>query len=124
MRYPQLPRAAPDDLVETVSRNPRALLQGGELTLLDESYAALDPDNLRQALTCARERAKAASSWRIFERRPEADPRSGRTGQLPGRDPVDEALLSRRHRSQTGGEPRLALPDISVQKVSSRDGIR
>jgi hypothetical protein len=51
------PAPPPDDLVETVSRNPRALLQGGELTLLDESYAALDRDNLRQALTCARERA-------------------------------------------------------------------
>jgi ATP-binding cassette subfamily B protein len=35
----------------------RALLQGAELVLLDESFAALDPDNLRQALHCALERA-------------------------------------------------------------------
>ncbi len=35
----------------------RALLQGAELVLLDESFAALDPDSLRQALTCARRRA-------------------------------------------------------------------
>jgi ATP-binding cassette subfamily B protein len=37
----------------------RALLQRGDLVLLDESFAALDPENLRRALTCARERAKA-----------------------------------------------------------------
>ncbi len=37
----------------------RALLQGSELVLLDESFAALDPDNLRQALLCARERAES-----------------------------------------------------------------
>ena len=37
----------------------RALLQGGELVLLDESFGALDPDNLRRALTCARKRAES-----------------------------------------------------------------
>ncbi len=37
----------------------RALLQGADLVLLDESFAALDPENLRRALLCARERAKA-----------------------------------------------------------------
>jgi ATP-binding cassette, subfamily B, bacterial len=37
----------------------RALLQGGELVLLDESFAALDPENLRKALLCARERARS-----------------------------------------------------------------
>ena len=37
----------------------RALLQGGELVLLDESFGALDPDNLRKALTCARSEPKA-----------------------------------------------------------------
>ena len=31
----------------------RALLQGGELVILDESFAALDPETLRQALGCA-----------------------------------------------------------------------
>ena len=36
----------------------RALLQGGELVLLDESFAALDPDNLRRALLCALEKAE------------------------------------------------------------------
>jgi ABC-type multidrug transport system fused ATPase/permease subunit len=35
----------------------RALLQGAELVLLDESFAALDPESLRQALTCATRRA-------------------------------------------------------------------
>jgi ATP-binding cassette subfamily B protein len=35
----------------------RALLQGSDLVLLDESFAALDPENLRQALLTARERA-------------------------------------------------------------------
>jgi ATP-binding cassette subfamily B protein len=35
----------------------RALLQGAELVVLDESFAALDPANLRQALHCAQERA-------------------------------------------------------------------
>lgn len=37
----------------------RALLQGGDLVLLDESFAALDPENLRRALICARDRAKS-----------------------------------------------------------------
>lgn len=37
----------------------RALLQQSELVLLDESFAALDPDNLRQALECAREKAES-----------------------------------------------------------------
>jgi len=36
----------------------RALLQDAELVLLDESLAALDPDNLRQCLECAIRRAK------------------------------------------------------------------
>jgi ATP-binding cassette, subfamily B, bacterial len=35
----------------------RALLQGSELVILDESFAALDPENLLQALQTARERA-------------------------------------------------------------------
>jgi ATP-binding cassette subfamily B protein len=35
----------------------RALLQRSDLVLLDESFAALDPENLRQALLTARERA-------------------------------------------------------------------
>lgn len=35
----------------------RALLQGAELVVLDESFAALDPESLRQALTCATRRA-------------------------------------------------------------------
>jgi ATP-binding cassette subfamily B protein len=37
----------------------RALLQGGDVVLLDESFGALDPDNLRQALITARQRAKS-----------------------------------------------------------------
>ncbi|MGH9321365.1 MAG: ATP-binding cassette domain-containing protein, partial [Vicinamibacteria bacterium] len=36
----------------------RALLQGSDLVLLDESFAALDPENLRQALLTARGRAE------------------------------------------------------------------
>lgn len=36
----------------------RALLQGAELVLLDESFAALDPDNLMRALNCARAKAE------------------------------------------------------------------
>ena len=36
----------------------RALLQGGEAVLLDESLAALDPDNMRQCLECVFRRAK------------------------------------------------------------------
>jgi ATP-binding cassette subfamily B protein len=35
----------------------RALLQGAELIVLDESFAALDPENLRRALHCALARA-------------------------------------------------------------------
>lgn len=35
----------------------RALLQGAELVVLDESFAALDPQNLCQALECVIERA-------------------------------------------------------------------
>ncbi len=35
----------------------RALLQGSDLVILDESFAALDPENLLQALVTARERA-------------------------------------------------------------------
>jgi ATP-binding cassette subfamily B protein len=35
----------------------RALLQGADLTLLDESFAALDPETLRIALACVLERA-------------------------------------------------------------------
>ncbi len=37
----------------------RALLQGAELVLLDESFAALDPANLRRALLCAWEKAES-----------------------------------------------------------------
>jgi ATP-binding cassette subfamily B protein len=37
----------------------RALLQGSDLVLLDESFAALDPENLRQALLTARNRAES-----------------------------------------------------------------
>ena len=37
----------------------RALLQGSDLVLLDESFAALDPENLRQALLTARKRASS-----------------------------------------------------------------
>jgi ATP-binding cassette subfamily B protein len=35
----------------------RALLQGAELVVLDESFAALDPENLERALRCALRRA-------------------------------------------------------------------
>jgi ABC-type transport system involved in cytochrome bd biosynthesis fused ATPase/permease subunit len=35
----------------------RALLQGADLLVLDESFAALDPETLRQALRCVLERA-------------------------------------------------------------------
>jgi ATP-binding cassette subfamily B protein len=37
----------------------RALLQDCELVILDESFAALDPENLARAMNCARARAKA-----------------------------------------------------------------
>jgi ATP-binding cassette subfamily B protein len=36
----------------------RALLQEADLTILDESFAALDPENLHQALRCVLDRAK------------------------------------------------------------------
>jgi len=35
----------------------RALLQGADLVVLDESFAALDPENLRRALRCVLDRA-------------------------------------------------------------------
>ena len=37
----------------------RGLLQNADLVVLDESLAALDPENLRQCLECVRRRAKA-----------------------------------------------------------------
>jgi len=37
----------------------RALLQEAELVVLDESFAALDPENLQRALECVRKRAKS-----------------------------------------------------------------
>ena len=37
----------------------RALLQRADLVVLDESFAALDPENLRLALTCVLNRAPA-----------------------------------------------------------------
>ena len=36
----------------------RALLQDADVVVLDESFAALDPETLRQALPCVMERAK------------------------------------------------------------------
>jgi len=36
----------------------RALLQNADLLIFDESFAALDPENLRLALDCALRRAK------------------------------------------------------------------
>ena len=36
----------------------RALLQKGDLVIFDESFAALDPENLRCALECCLRRAK------------------------------------------------------------------
>jgi ABC-type multidrug transport system fused ATPase/permease subunit len=35
----------------------RALLQGADLIILDESFAALDPENLQMAMQCAINRA-------------------------------------------------------------------
>jgi ABC-type transport system involved in cytochrome bd biosynthesis fused ATPase/permease subunit len=35
----------------------RALLQGADLIVLDESFAALDPENLQRALRCVLDRA-------------------------------------------------------------------
>ena len=37
----------------------RALLQGSDLVVLDESFAALDPETLRLALDCVHQRAGA-----------------------------------------------------------------
>jgi ATP-binding cassette subfamily B protein len=37
----------------------RALLQEASLVVLDESFAALDPENLRRSVNCARRRAPA-----------------------------------------------------------------
>lgn len=37
----------------------RAILQNGDLVLLDESFATLDPESLRQCLECVRRRAKS-----------------------------------------------------------------
>ena len=37
----------------------RALLQNADLTILDESFAALDPENLRGSLECALKRARS-----------------------------------------------------------------
>ena len=37
----------------------RALLQGAELVILDESFAALDPENLKRAMECVVKRAPA-----------------------------------------------------------------
>jgi ABC-type transport system involved in cytochrome bd biosynthesis fused ATPase/permease subunit len=36
----------------------RALLQGSDLVVLDESFASLDPENLRKALSCVLERTE------------------------------------------------------------------
>ena len=37
----------------------RALLQGAELIVLDESFAALDPENLRRCLHCVLQRVSS-----------------------------------------------------------------
>ena len=37
----------------------RALLQGADLVVLDESFASLDPENLRRALTCVQAHARS-----------------------------------------------------------------
>jgi ATP-binding cassette subfamily B protein len=37
----------------------RALLQKADLVVLDESFASLDPENLRRALRCVLDRARA-----------------------------------------------------------------
>jgi len=37
----------------------RALLQDADVVLLDESLAALDPENLRQCLECVMRRARS-----------------------------------------------------------------
>jgi ABC-type multidrug transport system fused ATPase/permease subunit len=36
----------------------RALLQGSGVVILDESFAALDPENLKRAMECVQRRAK------------------------------------------------------------------
>jgi ATP-binding cassette subfamily B protein len=36
----------------------RAILQGVDLIILDESFAALDPQSLQRAMACVRERAR------------------------------------------------------------------
>jgi ATP-binding cassette subfamily B protein len=37
----------------------RALLQNSDLTILDESFAALDPENLRMSLECTLKRSRS-----------------------------------------------------------------
>jgi len=37
----------------------RAILQNGDLVVLDESFATLDPESLQQCLQCVRRRAKS-----------------------------------------------------------------
>tara|TARA_B110000263_G_scaffold228594_1_gene221764 strand:- start:150 stop:623 length:474 start_codon:yes stop_codon:yes gene_type:complete len=37
----------------------RALIQEADLVILDESFAALDPENLRRAMECVQDRANA-----------------------------------------------------------------
>ena len=37
----------------------RALLQDADLVILDESFAALDPENLKRSLECVKKRAKS-----------------------------------------------------------------
>jgi ATP-binding cassette subfamily B protein len=37
----------------------RALLQDAEIVVLDESFAALDPENLQRAMACVLKRAKS-----------------------------------------------------------------
>jgi len=37
----------------------RALLQNAEVVVLDESFAALDPENLQRAVECVIKRAKS-----------------------------------------------------------------
>src|SRR5262249_19815781 len=55
----------------------RALLQDAQLTVLDESFAALDPETLQKCLNCALRRARAlvviAHPYRPFRRKPAPD---------------------------------------------------
>jgi ATP-binding cassette subfamily B protein len=37
----------------------RALLQNADLVILDESFAALDPENLKRAIECVVKRARS-----------------------------------------------------------------